>query len=241
MPVPHIQTDHLSGMQQPAYSATSPLQSPSTGMSDEIMYPSPSYMQQSFPHHSHYPSLGGNATGGGGSPHTSGTTSVINSPLTPSSASVPSFVGIQVSPTAASRMSGGGSMKMDLDMVEPHLGRPGSGGGGGGGESGSGSGSATIPSESVWMHHLGQFHHPPEHHHHHHGLGGGGDANERGGSELTGQIEMILEGHGGNVFVPVKQNGHGRGGGGGHSRQDHPFHGHHGQSTHNESYDLPMC
>ena len=237
MPVPHIQTDHLSGM-QPAYGATSPLQSPSTGMSDEIMYPSPSYMQQSFPHH--YP-LGNNVTsgGGGGSPHTSGTTSVINSPLTPSSASVPSFVGIQVSPTAASRMSGG-NMKMDLDIVEPHLGRPGSGGGGGG-ESGSGSGSATIPSESVWMHHLGQFHHPPEHHHHHHGLGGGGDANERGGSELTGQIEMILEGHGGSVFV--KQNGN-RGHGGGRQqgqRQDHPFHGHHGQSTHNETYDLPMC
>ena len=238
MPVPHIQTDHLSGM-QPAYGATSPLQSPSTGMSDEIMYPSPSYMQQSFPHHSHYP-LGNNVTsgGGGGSPHTSGTTSVINSPLTPSSASIPSFVGIQVSPTAASRM-GSSNMKMDLDMgVESHLGRPGSGGGGGGGggESGSGSGSATIPSESVWMHHLGQFHHhPPEHHHH--GLGGG---DERGGNELTGQIEMILEGHGGNVFVPVKQNGHGRGGrGGGHSRQDHPFH--HGQSSHNETYDLPMC
>ena len=237
--MPHIQTDHLSGMQQP-YSA-SPLQSPSTGMSDEIMYPSPSYMQQSFPHHSHYPSLGGNnATGGSGSPHTSGTTSVINSPLTPSSASVPSFVGIQVSPTAASRMSGGGNMKMDLDMVEPHLGRPGSGGGGGGGggESGSGSGSATIPSESVWMHHLGQFHHhPPTTEHHHHGVG-----DERGGNgnELTGQIEMILEGHGGSVFVPVKQNGN-RGRGGGHSRQDHPFHGHHGQSTHNETYDLPMC
>lgn len=65
---------------------------------------------------------------------------MINSPLTPASASVPSFV---ISPSA-SRIR----MKMDLDMtcVDPNLRGPGSGMGG----------SASIPIEPVWIDHLGQ-------------------------------------------------------------------------------------
>jgi hypothetical protein len=130
--MPHIQTDHLMTMGMP-YSA-SPLQSPS--MSDEFVYPS-SYMQHPFPH---YPVGNGSRSKAipattNGSPHTSvsGGTSVINSPLTPASASVPSFV---ISPSA-SRIS----MKMDLDMtcVDPTLRAPGSGLG---------------PIEPVWIDHL---------------------------------------------------------------------------------------
>ena len=65
---------------------------------------------------------------------------MINSPLTPASASVPSFV---MSPSA-SRIS----MKMDLDLtcVDPTLRGSGSGLGG----------SASIPIEPVWIDHLGQ-------------------------------------------------------------------------------------
>ena len=228
--MPHIQTDHLMSSGMP-YSA-SPLHSPS--MSDEIMYPSPSYMQQPF---SHYPLVGNgshnviSATTNSGSPHTSvsGGTSVINSPLTPSSASVPSFVGI--SPTA-SRMS----MKMDLDMacVDPNLRRPGSGS------------SASIPIEPVlsWIDHLGQvnpYHstnNNSEHHHHHHPIQGTGTAaDESGRNELTNQIDMIMEGTN-SVFVKNGRGGHH------HSSQQQQDQFHHGQSqSHNETqhYDLPMC
>ena len=73
---------------------------------------------------------------------------MINSPLTPASASVPGFL---ISPSA-SRIS----MKMDLDMtcVDPNLRGPGSGLGG----------SASIPVEPVWIDHLGQVNAYPQLH-----------------------------------------------------------------------------
>ena len=116
--------------------------SPQVGSATEgRTYPSPSYMQQSFPH---YP-LGNGSRNAisvmtSGSPHTSVSRgmSVINSPLTtPASASILGFV---ISPSA-SRIS----IKMDLDMtcVDPNLRGPGSGLGG----------SASIPIEPVWIDH----------------------------------------------------------------------------------------
>ena len=197
--MPHIQTDHLMTLGMP-YSAP-PLQSPS--MSDDFMYPSPSSyhtgMQHPFPH---YPMGNGSRSAisatTGGSPHTSvsGGTSLINSPLTPASASVPSFV---ISPSA-SRIS----MKMDLDMtcVDPTLRGSGSGLGG----------SASIPIAPVWIDHLG--HHVNAYpqrlnSNSEHPIQG---TDERGSEWLSSAQVGVMEG---SVFV---KNGRG------HSQQDQ-FHG----------------
>jgi hypothetical protein len=206
--MPHIQTDHLMTSGLP-YSA-SPLQSPT--MSDEFVYPSPSYMQQTFPH---YPLGNGshNAVSAttSASPHTSvsGGTSVINSPRTPSSASVPSFV---ISPSK-SRIS----LKMDLDMtcVDPNLRHSGSGLGE----------SASVPIEPVWIDHLGQVNtYPQLNSNSEHPIQG---TDERG-QNLKNQVEMIMEG---SVFV---KNGLG------HSRQDQ-FHGQSQPHNETQHYDLQMC
>jgi hypothetical protein len=212
--MPHIQTDHLMNLGMP-YSA-SPLQSPS--MSDELVYPPSSYMQQSFPH---YPvgngsrnAMPGSATTSG-SPHTSvsGGTSVINSPLTPASASVPSFV---ISPSA-SRIS----LKMDLDMtcVDPTLRAP-----------GSGLGSASIPIESVWIDHLGHVNTYPQLNSNSEHPIQGTDERGRNHEGLSTQIGSgMMEG---SVFV---KNGRGHS-----SSQQDQFHGQ--SQSHNETqhYDLQM-